>query len=399
MHGQHRPAMHLTFRNLCEDTPGAAWERVFAHAWPGWRRWFLARGGDETPRLEEARAALRRHMPEFERLWDRLVESAAADDLAARFLSFWTPPRYLVNCSQAVMIDEHGPLLIRNYDLDPRLNESTLLRTAWHGRRVMGMVEGMAGLADGMNDAGLAASLTFGGRTRHGRGFGVPLILRYVLETCADTSEAVAALRAVPSHMSYNITVLDREGRWATVFLAPDRPAIVTRSRFATNHQLGVEWPRHARVSNTLLREQHLRALLALPGLAAEVLAENFTQAPLFSTRYDAGFGTVYTAAYRPAAGEVTLCWRDGVQRRVSFDDFERGDIRVDYSSGGSTASDVARADTTPTPGGPERTTGAADSISTHPAVSGRDNDNTTASTARGEQPPAMSAQNQGDMA
>ena len=330
--------MHLVFRNLSEEQPGDAWRRVFAHAWPGWRQWFEARDSPAAPDLAEARSALRRHMPEFERLWDRLVASADADEIAARFLSFWTPPRYLVHCSQAVMIDADGPLLIRNYDMDPRLNESTLLRTAWHGRRVMGMVEGMAGLADGMNDAGLAASLTFGGRVKHGKGFGVPLILRYVLETCTDTSEAVAALRAVPCHMSYNITVLDRNCRWATVFLAPDRPAIITRSRFATNHQLGVEWPRHARVSNTL-REQHLRALLTLEGLEADTLADNFTQAPLFSTNYTAGFGTVYTAAYRPATGEVTLRWRDGEPRRCSFDDFERDDVRVDYTPAGSCAS------------------------------------------------------------
>ena len=46
------------------------------------------------------------------------------------------------------------------------------------------------GLLDGMNDAGLAVSLTFGGRPVLGDGFGIPLVMRYVLETCEDVAEA-----------------------------------------------------------------------------------------------------------------------------------------------------------------------------------------------------------------
>lgn len=201
----------LTFRSLTENAPGTAWQRVVAHGWPGWREWFTERGGGDLS-LAEARRALRRHMPEFETLWDELAEVADAGDTLRRFLGFWCPPRYLVNCSQAVLIDEDGPLLSRNYDLDPALNEATLLTTNWRGTRVIGMVEGMAGLADGMNEHGLAASLTFGGRVEVGKGFGIPLIMRYVLQMCRDVADAIEALRAVPSHMSYNITLADASG-------------------------------------------------------------------------------------------------------------------------------------------------------------------------------------------
>ena len=97
--------------------------------------------------------------------------------------------------------------------------------------------EAIAGAADGVNAAGLAVSLTFGGRKAVGPGFGIPLIVRYLLEVCATTEEAVAVLRRVPSHMSYNVTVVDRAGKFATVFLAPDRPVEVTRRRYTTNHQ------------------------------------------------------------------------------------------------------------------------------------------------------------------
>ncbi|MCV2881575.1 C45 family autoproteolytic acyltransferase/hydolase [Actibacterium sp. XHP0104] len=334
--------MHLTFRSLSEDLPGDAWREVFRHGWPGWSEWYGARSEGE-PALADARASIRRHMPEYEPLWDELTQRCGADDEAARFLSFWSPPRYLVNCSQAVLMDEDGPVLIRNYDLDPELNEATLLSTGWQGRRVVGMVEAMAGLSDGMNDAGLALSLTFGGRVIRQTGFGIPIILRYVLQTCNDTQEAIEALRAVPSHMSYNVTLIDRSGDFATVFLAPDRPAIVSRQPWATNHQIGVEWPRHARVSNTLGRAQHLEALLERDDLTAALLEQEFNQPPLFSTNYAQGFGTVYGAIYRPAQGEVTLRWRDGTRHSWQIDAVERRQIPIHYTGQGSQAAPQAQ--------------------------------------------------------
>jgi predicted choloylglycine hydrolase len=36
--------------------------------------------------------------------------------------------------------------------------------------------------------------------------------------------------------MAYNITLLDRQGSFATVMVAPGQTAIVTRARCITNH-------------------------------------------------------------------------------------------------------------------------------------------------------------------
>lgn len=104
------------------------------------------------------------------------------------------------------------------------------------------MLDCLWGLLDGVNDEGLAVSLTFGGRPQVGDGFGIPLVIRYVLEVCGTVGEAVDVLRRVPVHMSYNVTALDRAGGWATVYVAPDRPARVTGRAVATNHQGTVEW-------------------------------------------------------------------------------------------------------------------------------------------------------------
>jgi predicted choloylglycine hydrolase len=201
-----------------------------------------------------------------------------------------------VHCSQAVLADADGPVLVRNYDLDPALNEGRLFRSGWLGREVIGMVEGMAGLADGMNDAGLAVSLAFGGRPALGRGFGVPLIVRYILQVCADVPDAVEALRGLPCHMAYNLTLVDKSGRHATVLLAPDRPAIVQDLRYATNHQIGVEWPRHARLSQTLERAEFLERVLATPGLDGPALEARFLAPPRHCRRYARGVGAGYSA-------------------------------------------------------------------------------------------------------
>ena len=89
--------------------------------------------------------------------------------------------------------------LIRNYDYDQALFEAVIASTDYSGdRRVLGTSDMLWGLLDGMNEDGLAVSLTFGGRPDVGDGFGIPIVLRYVLETCATVEEAVSALRGFP---------------------------------------------------------------------------------------------------------------------------------------------------------------------------------------------------------
>ena len=330
--------MQLNFDAVQELEPGAKWRSLFRRAWPGWRAWYLSRGGDPNPRLDEAERALRRYMPELEKPWRRLAELAGGGELAANFLSFWQPPAYLIHCSQAVLLHHDGPLLVRNYDLDPKLSEATVLCSAWTGRRVIATMEGIAGAADGINDAGLAVSLTFGGRQVVGRGFGIPIIIRYLLEVCERTADAVEVLRHVPSHMAYNVTIVDRAGTIATVYLSPDRPTIVTAHRLATNHQQAVEWPEQARFSGTLERERHLQRLLADPGLTPARMVAAFLEPPLFGTDYDRGFGTVYTAAYRPATAGLAMHWPGQQPWQQSCADFREGQRTVRYVQGASGA-------------------------------------------------------------
>ena len=242
----------MLWRAISEDLPGPKWAGLFAEYWPHYRRWWLKEGESARPTFAECRRALKTHMPEIVPLYEDLCEQAGGGDHAARFLSFYCPPPYLSGCSQAIWGGKE-PVMVRNYDYNTSAFDSLLLHTAWQGRKVMGTSDGLFGLVDGVNDAGLSISLTFGGRRVVGVGFGVPLILRYVLQTCETTEHASAVLARMPTHMSYNVTVLDRKRKYLTALMAPDRPAIITNASVATNHQENVEWISHARFTATVV--------------------------------------------------------------------------------------------------------------------------------------------------
>ncbi len=296
----------LTLRAFGEDEPGSQIAGHLRETWPGFRRWWHG-GANARPSAAEAAARFEEHMPELVPTWQRLAAMLGDDPDAKAALALWNPPPFLTGCSQAAVLPG-GPALIRNYDWDYRLFDAVVARTAYNGRRVLGMLDCLWGLLDGVNDAGLAVSLTFGGRPQVGEGFGIPMVIRYVLQVCETAEEAAQVLRRIPVHMSYNVTVLDRDGRRATVYLAPDRVATVTDRAVATNYQGTVEWAPYAAAIRTVERQERLEEMLAAgadaPGVVAACL-----RPPLYATRFGEGFGTLYTAEYRPGEGVARYYW------------------------------------------------------------------------------------------
>ncbi len=312
----------------------AGWSSLLDDAWPAYDSWWRQDGTEVRPPLDLCHAALDRHMHELLPLWERL--GAEATPQQKRFLSFWSPPAYIQACSQAAVRGPR-PLLVRNYDYGADAFDCLLLRTDWLGRRVVGVSDGLWGLLDGMNDAGLCLSLAFGGRWQVGQGFGIPLILRYALQLAETTEHAVRILKRVPSHMSYNVTAIDARGEIATVVIAPDRPPRVTHRGIATNHQKErPEWPDHARLTRTRERLACLDHLVNRPDPGAD-LVERFLAPPLHVPGFTRGFGTLYTAAYRPDEGAMTLNW-PGLSRRVALDDMPNWDLTVRLATEGRAA-------------------------------------------------------------
>ncbi len=327
-------AIEVEFRTLIEDEPGPAWQSLFERLWPGYRSWYLRSGMADRPSYLECRRAVRKYMPELVPAWEKVVEQAGGGDIEARFLSLWCPPPYIAGCSQAVWIDPHGvdePVLLRNYDFAPGLLEGTWLATRWSGQRVAAIGDCIWGALDGINESGLAAALSFGGRTESGSGFGIPLVLRYVLEIARDTAEAARILERVPVSTCYNVTLLDAAGEWATVFVSPDRPTEVTRRNVVTNFQHEIEWPQHARATHAVERLHHLQRQIDGPGSATDAIAA-LLHPPLYQTAWLRGHGTLYSAAYRPCSATVELSW-PGQAWNQSLRDFAPGERTIRYPS------------------------------------------------------------------
>lgn len=332
--------MTLTFDAVSEPTPGPKWQARWERSWPAYEAWFIGRGGDNGPTKQQCRAAMQRYMPELLPVYDRLVMVAGGSDRAARFLSTWCPPTYLGGCSLAAIADETDVRLVRNYDLSPDLNEGLLLRSEWLGRPVMGMVEFIWGLSDGINDAGLSIALAYGGRSESGEGFGITTILRYVLETCDTVEQALDALKRVPSHMAYNVVIADKARATASVELYPGGGIKIMPKAIATNHQSGKTAADRPAFTRSFERHEHLAQIRTAP----RNLNRQFLEAPLLQDRYSEGFGTLFTAEYDPEKRSVGLTLQ-GVRWDQSLEQFEEGQRVVTYTSATAIAPATGMAD------------------------------------------------------
>ena len=322
----------LTMYGINEPSPGPRWRALFDATWPAYRRWYLSEGAEARPSLAHAGAALAQHMPELLPTWARLSEQTGFDPLATTMLTQWDLPAFApAGCSQVVTLDPN-PTLLRNYDYHPDLFECVSIGTDYL-QPVIGTGDCLWGLLDGMNAAGFAVSLTYGGDRRTGPGFGIPLVVRYLLEVCHDVAEAREALRTLPVAMSYNLTMVDRTGSYLTAHLGPERAAEFRTRPLATNHR----WdepvdPGHAARYRSLERFDRLQGLLD-QGATPRLLADEMLRAPLRSVDYHRGFGTLYTAIYQPAEARLEYRWPGGCWSRDFTSEDEVFTVHLDDTS------------------------------------------------------------------
>ncbi|MDZ7648969.1 MAG: C45 family peptidase [Cytophagales bacterium] len=312
--------MHISFSCVNEDKPGEKWKALFDRTWPHYKTWFLSEGYFARKGYVSSAGELNDHMPELFSLYKNLVGLAGGGDLEARFLSMYCPPAYMSGCSQ-VAWTQNSTSLIRNYDYSFKMFEGMLLKTNWL-QPVIGVSDCTWGLLDGMNASGLAASLTFGGRKITGDGFGIPIIIRYILETSKNVKEGLAILKRVPVHMAYNVTMIDSSGAFVTVYLSPDRPAMIVNSAVATNHQEELEWGDYATLTDTIERKRHLERLVSSNEETETSMIGHFLQPPLYSTNFEKAFGTLYTILYKVEKGKVEIHWPERMVKQ-SFSEFK----------------------------------------------------------------------------
>lgn len=313
--------MQKRFVAVSEDVAGSAWLARFREGRAEAEAWYRGVGRQQPPTAAECAAQLRRHMPELLGPWEHACSLAGSDEPVPQILSHYRPPPVAHACTQAVWLGPGGPALVRNYDFPLTVVSPQFESTRWFGREVISKGQRpWGGCIDGMNADGLVASLTFGGSPAQGSGFAIILVVRYVLETCSTVAEAIRALCRIPVAMSQNVTVLDKTGTHATVFLGPDRAPAVTRALVCANHQDPVQGAGlSSTTARSLVRQQAALGVLGRPTATLAELVQVFQVEPIYSRTMSSP--TVYGAVYRPAALTVEYVWPGHVmsQRIGSF--------------------------------------------------------------------------------
>lgn len=266
-------------------------------------------------------------MPELLPIFERLHARFGGSPEVGRFLTLYNPPRVVRACSQLMLDTEAGPVLLRSYDHHPRLFDSIILRSTWNDAPVLAMTDCVWGALDGMNNAGLAIALAFGGRNAVGNGFSAPLICRYILETCTNIAEARRALARLPVYMPYTFAVLDASGEFVTAFLGPDIEATFVTRRASTNHQRSIDWPKYATFVETAERLDCIEPLVDPRSSIAEA-RRAFLSAPVWRTHYANASGTLYVAEYSSASRSLDLHW-PGRSERFGLDDKSERSLSV----------------------------------------------------------------------
>lgn len=139
-------------------------------------------------------------------------------------------------CSTVVALPEKGvPVAVQTWDWYDAMSDDWLVWTIPHpdGSVVQTLTEyGVLGKI-GVSSRGVGVMFNL---LRHrddalaedkGIGFPVHLLSRQILDTAADADDAVAQARAVATSASTSLTVVDRDGRSASVELFPGGPDVV----------------------------------------------------------------------------------------------------------------------------------------------------------------------------
>ncbi len=321
--------MDFKFRAFSENKAGSLWQQEFKQRWPAYHQWFLRYGESDRPTYFDSLKALQCYMPELLPVYESMVELAGGGDHAARFLSQYSPPPLFRGCSQAVYLKDE-PVIVRNYDYSPYVFDGLVMRSHFDKVPVIAMIDCMSGVLDGMNQHGLAVSMSFGGLEEFGEGFGITILLRYLLEYANNVQEAVELVKDIPVHGTYNITLLDKSANFSTLAIAPGETTREILTPVATNHQTLGGWPLYEEKVQTKTRFDYLNGVIDRQEDTADSFALKFLHPPLYNTQFARGFGTLYTAAYYPSRNECRYIWPTN-EWQFNFDNFQETEYHAKF--------------------------------------------------------------------
>ena len=213
---------------------------------------------------------------------------------------------------------------VRNYDSHPRGYEGRYIfyQPTDQGYAFMGPTMQITGRIDGMNEKGLVIGYNFTHTKKSADGFMCSMIARLVLETCADTDEAVALLKDIPHRHSFSYVVQDSRGIPYVIEASP-RNVAVRQSNICTNHFHMLHEENRYRQEESLQREQNImnkQQNTSKPYEAFKIM--NSLNEGIASTKYDASAGTIHTSVYMPK--ELKALFVIGLDRKPVIFDFNK---------------------------------------------------------------------------
>jgi predicted choloylglycine hydrolase len=151
-------------------------------------------------------------------------------------------------CTAFCFIHNNNVFYGRNNDLPPFLKKASasILYELENGYSFIGNTSSMINLEEGLNEYGLAVAMKFLVPTMIVPGINSVFLVRYLLEKCATTEEAVHALRSLPIASACNIIVADKKGDMVVAECTPKRvflrkPASDENFIVAANHFISEE--------------------------------------------------------------------------------------------------------------------------------------------------------------
>ena len=113
----------------------------------------------------------------------------------------------------------------RNNDLPPILKRvsKSALYVLDNGYSFLGNTSAMINFEEGVNENGLTAAMTFVFPTNIEPGLSSVFLVRYLLEKCATTHEAIRALQHLPIASACNILLADKKGDMVVAECIPDK--------------------------------------------------------------------------------------------------------------------------------------------------------------------------------
>ncbi|WP_282610659.1 C45 family autoproteolytic acyltransferase/hydolase [Pelagibius sp. Alg239-R121] len=246
--------------------------------------------------LKNAEAALTMYAPN---IWEELhgladgleisLERAVAEFSNGRL-------RYPKRGCSAVMT---GGLYGRNYDFSPKRYDRLLVAIQPDGVNAsIGFSDRFTGRDDGMNEHGLCVGLHYVNEANWQPGLVCILIVRILLDQCANTAEAVDLAKRLPHGLGFNYSMIDALGNAAVVEASPAGIAVRQGAALAcTNHFQSADLQDQNRRNAGSFRRLPTLEAWSQELIAAEDLffRLNASRSPVFAHGYTRGGGTLHS--------------------------------------------------------------------------------------------------------